>query len=100
MHWANASSATLDLNGGTVYGAPLWDENRVTADNPMQNLERYRDKRIFLVAGTSPDPVNWFDTVKPEPGTGPAGVTGPAGLPACGGAGLRRSAGRRQRRRM
>jgi S-formylglutathione hydrolase FrmB len=42
VHWANASSATLDLNGGTLYGAPLWDESRVTADNPMQNLERYR----------------------------------------------------------
>ncbi|GAA2813778.1 alpha/beta hydrolase family protein [Saccharopolyspora taberi] len=61
VHWANASSAAVDLAGGTVYGAPLWDEARVTADNPMENLERYRDKRIFLVAGTSPDPVNWFD---------------------------------------
>lgn len=63
VHWANASSGALDLGGGTVYGAPLWDEARVSADNPMERLESYRGKRIFLVAGTSPDPVNWFDTV-------------------------------------
>ncbi|MFF1647367.1 alpha/beta hydrolase [Streptomyces sp. NPDC058240] len=62
-HWANASSAALDLGGGTVYGAPLWDEARVTADNPVERIESYRNKRVFLVAGTSPDPVNWFDTV-------------------------------------
>ena len=62
VHWANATSAALDLGGATVYGTP-WDERRVDADNPMQNLDRYADKRIFLVAGTSPDPVNWFDTV-------------------------------------
>ncbi|MEE1814281.1 esterase family protein [Streptomyces sp. SP18ES09] len=61
-HWANASSAALDLNGGTVYGAPLWDEARVSADNPVQRIESYRNKRVFLVAGTSPDPVNWFDS--------------------------------------
>ena len=63
VHWANASSAALDLAGGTIYGAPFWDEARVSADNPMERLESYRGKRIFLVAGTSPDPVNWFDTV-------------------------------------
>ncbi|WP_329207141.1 alpha/beta hydrolase [Streptomyces sp. NBC_01696] len=62
-HWANASSAAVELGGGTVYGAPLWDEARVTADNPVQRIESYRNKRVFLVAGTSPDPVNWFDTV-------------------------------------
>lgn len=61
VHWANVSSATVDLAGGTIYGAPIWDEARVTADNPVQNIERYRDKRVFLVAGTSPDPVNLFD---------------------------------------
>ncbi|MFE7116490.1 alpha/beta hydrolase [Streptomyces sp. NPDC057654] len=61
VHWANATSA-LDLGGGMVYGVP-WDEARVTADNPVQNIERYRDKRIFLVAGTSPDPVDWFSQV-------------------------------------
>lgn len=62
-HWANVSSAAVELSGGTVYGAPLWDEAKVSADNPMENLEAYRDKRVFMVAGNSPDPVNWFDTV-------------------------------------
>ncbi|HWD81239.1 MAG TPA: alpha/beta hydrolase-fold protein [Kribbella sp.] len=56
VHWANVSSAAVELAGGTVYGAPAWDEKRVSADNPMENLERYRGKRIFLVAGTSPSP--------------------------------------------
>jgi S-formylglutathione hydrolase FrmB len=60
-HWANASSAAMDLGGGTVYGVPLWDEARVSADNPVERIESYRDKRIFLVAGTSPDPINGFD---------------------------------------
>ena len=54
VHWANASSAAVELSGGTVYGAPFWDEARVSTDNPMQRLESYRYKRIFLVAGTSP----------------------------------------------
>jgi S-formylglutathione hydrolase FrmB len=63
VHWANATSAATELGGGTVYGAPFWDEARVSADNPMQRIESYRQKRIFLVAGTSPDPVNWFDSV-------------------------------------
>ncbi|WP_406281840.1 alpha/beta hydrolase [Streptomyces sp. NBC_00209] len=62
-HWANVSSAALDLAGGSVYGVPLWDEARVSADNPVQRIESYRDKRVFLVAGTSPDPVNWFDQI-------------------------------------
>ncbi|MCH6160089.1 alpha/beta hydrolase [Streptomyces marispadix] len=63
VHWANVSSAAVELAGGTMYGAPKWDEAKVTADNPCENVEKYRDKRIFMVAGTSPDPVNWFDTV-------------------------------------
>ncbi|WP_326673660.1 alpha/beta hydrolase [Streptomyces sp. NBC_01257] len=62
-HWANASSAAVELAGGTVYGVPLWDEARVGADNPVERIESYRNKRVFLVAGTSPDPVNWFDQV-------------------------------------
>jgi Predicted esterase len=49
--------------GGTVYGAPFWDQARVSADNPVERIESYRNKRIFLVAGTSPDPLNWFDSV-------------------------------------
>ncbi|AOS63949.1 alpha/beta hydrolase [Actinoalloteichus hymeniacidonis] len=62
-HWANATSATLELGGGSVYGVPLWDQARVSADNPVERVESYRGKRVFMVAGTSPDPVNWFDTV-------------------------------------
>ncbi|MCX5379723.1 alpha/beta hydrolase family protein [Streptomyces sp. NBC_00091] len=62
-HWANATAAALDLNGGTIYGAPFWDQARVSADNPVERIESYRNKRVFLVAGTSPDPVSWFDTV-------------------------------------
>ncbi|MFI6937667.1 alpha/beta hydrolase [Streptomyces sp. NPDC050418] len=61
VHWANATSAALDLGGAMVYGAP-WDEARVSADNPVERLDSYRNKRVFMVAGTSPDPVNWFDT--------------------------------------
>ena len=63
VHWANITSAVLDLAGGTVYGAPLWDQARVSADNPIERIESYRNKRIFMVAGTSPDPLNWFDSV-------------------------------------
>ena len=63
VHWANITSAVLDLGGGTVYGAPNWDQARVSADNPVERIESYRNKRIFLVAGTSPDPLNWFDSV-------------------------------------
>ncbi|MFB7663539.1 alpha/beta hydrolase-fold protein [Kitasatospora sp. NPDC056138] len=61
VHWANATSA-LDLGGGTVYGVP-WDQARVSADNPVERIESYRNKRVFLVAGTSPDPVDWFSQV-------------------------------------
>ncbi len=63
VHWANITSAVSDLAGGTVYGAPRWDQARVSADNPMERIESYRNKRIFMVAGTSPDPLNWFDSV-------------------------------------
>ncbi len=55
VHWANTSSAFAELNGGTVYGAPLWDEGRVSADNPVQRIESYRNKRIFLVCGLDED---------------------------------------------
>ncbi|MDV3128931.1 alpha/beta hydrolase-fold protein [Mycobacterium sp. 21AC1] len=63
VHWANLSSAVVELGGATVYGVP-WDEARVSADNPVERIDSYRNKRIFLVAGTSPDPVNWFDSVQ------------------------------------
>ena len=59
-HWANATSAAAELAGGTVYGVP-WDEARVSADNAVENIDRYHDKRIFLVAGSSPEPI--FDEI-------------------------------------
>lgn len=51
VHWANLSSAAAELGGGLVYGAP-WDQARVTADNPMERVPSYHNKRIFMVAGT------------------------------------------------
>lgn len=60
-HWANLSSAVVELAGGTIYGAPLWDERRVSADNPVERIPSYRNKRIFLAAGTQPDPINLLD---------------------------------------
>jgi S-formylglutathione hydrolase FrmB len=62
-HYINASSAVAELGGGTVYGVPLWDEARVSADNPVERIESYRHKRIFLVAGNSPDFLNIVDMV-------------------------------------
>ncbi|MYT32908.1 MULTISPECIES: esterase family protein [unclassified Streptomyces] len=58
-HWANVSAAVKDLGGGTIYGEP-WDETKVSADNPVEHIESYRGKRIFLVAGTSPAPTDPF----------------------------------------
>jgi S-formylglutathione hydrolase FrmB len=54
VHWANTSSAAVELGGGMVYGAP-WDENRVSMDNPVERLDSYRNKRIFLVCGLDED---------------------------------------------
>src|SRR5690606_23808030 len=62
-HYINASSAVAELGGGTVYGVPLWDEARVSADNPVERIESYRHKRIFLVAGNGPDFLNIVDMV-------------------------------------
>jgi S-formylglutathione hydrolase FrmB len=55
VHWANTSSMFAELAGGSMYGAPLWDQGRVTADNPVERLESYRNKRIFLVTGLDND---------------------------------------------
>jgi len=55
VHWANTTSGAVELCGGTVYGEPF-AQARVSADNPVENIARYRHKRIFLVAGTSPSP--------------------------------------------
>ena len=55
VHWANTSSAAVELNGGTVYGAPFWDEARVSADNPVERLPSYANKRVFFVCGLDED---------------------------------------------
>ncbi|WP_211240463.1 alpha/beta hydrolase-fold protein [Haloglycomyces albus] len=61
VHWANLSSAAVELGGGTVYGVP-WDENRVSTDNPVERVESYRHKRVFMAAGTSPESVwDWVN---------------------------------------
>lgn len=62
-HWANATSATVELLGGSAYGVPFWNEGLVSRDNPMEHIERFRGKRIFLVAGRSPEPLNVFDRI-------------------------------------
>ncbi|WP_130875545.1 alpha/beta hydrolase [[Pseudopropionibacterium] massiliense] len=48
VQWVNSSSS-VDLAGGYVYGS---DENRIKADNPVDCVEKYKGKRIFLVSGT------------------------------------------------
>jgi len=55
VHWANTSSAAVELNGGTIYGAPLWNEARVSADNPCERIPSFQDKRVFLVCGLGDD---------------------------------------------
>ena len=61
VRWANVSSALVELNGGTIYGAPkpFWHQDLISADNPMENLESYRNKRIFLVSGNNKDIINF-----------------------------------------
>lgn len=55
VQWANESARWTELGGGSVYGSPFWDQGRVTADNPVERLESYRNKRIFLVTGLDND---------------------------------------------
>ncbi|MFE0043748.1 alpha/beta hydrolase [Streptomyces albireticuli] len=83
VHWANASSAAVELGGGTVYGVP-WDQRRVSMDNPCERVESYRDKRIFMVAGTSPEPTFWDrfnETAVLETQREFRGFLGKAGIP-------------------
>ena len=54
VHWANFTAGATDLKGGTIYGIP-WDQARVSADNPVEHVESYRGKRIFLVSGAESD---------------------------------------------
>ena len=50
--WANLTSHAEF--GQPVYGRwPRWHQDLITADNPLEHIESYRNKRIFLVAGTS-----------------------------------------------
>lgn len=64
VHWANLSSAAKELGGGTVYGAPVFDQARITADNPIERIPSYYHKRVFLVAGTLQNaPVDWWDVI-------------------------------------
>ena len=61
VRWANVSSALVELSGGTIYGAPKrsWRQDLISADNPMENLESYRNKRLFLVSGNNRDIINF-----------------------------------------
>ncbi|HIZ99591.1 MAG TPA: esterase family protein [Candidatus Janibacter merdipullorum] len=58
-HWANLSSAVAELGGGTLYGVPGWNQAKVTADNPVERIESYRNKRVFLAAGLNPDALHF-----------------------------------------
>lgn len=50
------TSATIDLGvPGGIYGIP-WHEGRVSADNAVENIESFRNKRVFMNVGTRPDP--------------------------------------------
>lgn len=62
-HWANISSATVDLGGGSIYGVPLWDEAKVDADDPSKDVTCYQNTRIFLVSGDTPDQRQPFDLI-------------------------------------
>ena len=61
IRWANATAAAIELNGGTIYGAPkfLWRQDLISADNPIENIESYRGKRIFLVSGNNRNIINF-----------------------------------------
>ena len=48
VQWADSSSS-VELAGGYVYGS---DEQRIKADNPVDCVEKYKNKRVFLVTGT------------------------------------------------
>jgi S-formylglutathione hydrolase FrmB len=52
--WASVSAKFAELGGGTLYGEP-YDQARVTADNPVERLDSFRNKRIFLVCGLDQD---------------------------------------------
>lgn len=59
VHWANLSSSTVELAGGSVYGTPF-NESKVSADNPVQHVSNFAGKRIMLVCGQA-DEIGTFD---------------------------------------
>ena len=48
--WANITSH-FEF-GYPVYGRWPWKQDRISADNPIEHVDSYRDKRIFLIDGT------------------------------------------------
>lgn len=60
VHWANISSSTVELAGGSVYGMPVFNESRVSADNPVQHVSSFAGKRVMLVCGQA-DEIGTFD---------------------------------------
>jgi len=52
--WASLSAKVAELFGGTLYGEP-WHQGRISVDNPVERIDCYYGKRIFLVCGTAVD---------------------------------------------
>ena len=61
VRWANITATLIELNGGTIYGFPesKWRQDLISADNPIENIESYRGKRIFLVSGNNRNIINF-----------------------------------------
>lgn len=55
LHWASQSAKWAELGGGTLYGEPLYNQTLVTNDNPVERINSYRNKRIFMVCGLDED---------------------------------------------
>ena len=56
LHWASQSSKWAELNGGTLYGEPFYNQTLVSNDNAVERINSFRDsKRIFLVCGLDED---------------------------------------------
>lgn len=55
LHWANQSAKWAELGGGTLYGEPTFNQGLVNADNPVQRIPSYQNKRIFMVCGLDED---------------------------------------------
>lgn len=53
-HWANLSGAIDNGSITGMYGGP-WDEEKVSAANPIENVDAFRDKRVSMFSGKSDD---------------------------------------------